>query len=795
LALAVFATGCQNYDDQFDSLNKQITALTAKVDGLNPATAADISAITGQLTTLKGLVDAMTAQNITDLAAALTKIAEVTAALEALDTKVATDIAGVETSVASVTAALEGVASEADVAALSAVTDLQVELDAIKAALDGLLSAGASLKRDIVISNSAELTLAESLIDATSTADYIIEGNIHIDLTTAANFDNDLAAATTRVSALTAKVATVLGTVTSTTVSSSVALNMDKLTYVKTSLQITGKMPSFTTLATTGELDIDTDDATYSITTLVQAGLIDIDISTAVSVTSINFPNVTSTDVAATNGLGGNAFSAADATVNLGKAGLPATVVVGTLTGGGASYTTGTISTTAGGVTLSAATVSDTVINSAGDINLTGATALTSATLVAGGNISAAQAAVTEIVTMTAGSGSNINLSGATALARATLTAAGGNVNLTAMKDQTVELVITAGGVDLSAMTSNTGTLTVSGVTDLQLTAMTNNAGSITGPDVIVVNAPLLTLTATNSINTAADGTHTYASITDPAHEGEPIVTADVGALTLTNQDVAINFNRSAQWTRLSTLNITGKAATDLTAQSNAVTVGSINASLTIVTMGGTISDFTSNNSAMTALTTGGAIRNFTVSGTALAAVTFGHSSIQPGAASSIDITNTALASLNMGSNMKVEYIYISDNVTLTSITMPGASLLPEPTASISVTIHDNALTGAWTAAVTGTNTTPFVEGSFSTAPGISGAKTFITALTGQAGRTGSVSYTIEVDAASADMTSNQGTSLVLGDSGVIHYVKDASSIDTGTEVINTAAELALLND
>ena len=239
LALAVFATGCQNYDDQFDSLNKQITALTSKVDGLNPATAADISALSGQLTTLKGLVDAITAQNATDLAAALAKIAEITAALEALDTKVASDIAGVETSVASVTAALGDTATSAEVASLSAVTDLQTELDAIKAALDGLLAAGASLNRDISITSAAELTLAESLIDVTSTSDYIIEGNVLITATSAAAYDNDLAAAVARISALTAKIQTVLGAVTATTASSSVALNMDKLTYVKEELNIT----------------------------------------------------------------------------------------------------------------------------------------------------------------------------------------------------------------------------------------------------------------------------------------------------------------------------------------------------------------------------------------------------------------------------------------------------------------------------------------------------------------------------------------------------------------------------
>ena len=34
LALAVTIVGCQNYDDQFDALNTQITALKSQVDGL-----------------------------------------------------------------------------------------------------------------------------------------------------------------------------------------------------------------------------------------------------------------------------------------------------------------------------------------------------------------------------------------------------------------------------------------------------------------------------------------------------------------------------------------------------------------------------------------------------------------------------------------------------------------------------------------------------------------------------------------------------------------------------------------
>ena len=35
LTLALVAVGCQNYDDQFDSLNKDIAALTTKVNAID----------------------------------------------------------------------------------------------------------------------------------------------------------------------------------------------------------------------------------------------------------------------------------------------------------------------------------------------------------------------------------------------------------------------------------------------------------------------------------------------------------------------------------------------------------------------------------------------------------------------------------------------------------------------------------------------------------------------------------------------------------------------------------------
>jgi hypothetical protein len=805
LALAVFATGCQNYDDQFDSLNKQITALTSKVEGLNPATAADISAITGSLTTLKGLVDAMTAQNATDLAAALAKIAEVTAALDALDTKVASDIAGVETSVASVTAALGNTATADDVAALSAVTNLQTELDAIKAALDGLLAAGASLKRDIVISNSAELTLAESLIDATSTSDYIIEGNVHVNATAAASYDNDLAAAITRISALTAKLQTVLGTVTVTTGSSTTALNMDKLTYVKEGLEITGKMPTVAVLATTGSITLDTDDATYSLPTLVSAGVISIDISSVVSVTSIQLANVTTTDAATT---GSAEFVAVDADVNLGKAGLPVTVTVKSLIGGGATFNSSTVSTTGGDVTLSAATVSGSTVRATGNIDLSGATSLYGTEVIAGGTVNSGAASIgggltanhpTNAVTITAGGAITL-----AATSASSLTVSGSTIDLSKLTDHRGYVTVYGSVSEFSALTSNTGILTVSNSTALSFPVLTNAAeASIVGPGVTVITAGNLVLTATNTVDVAADSQHTYASI-EPVggHNlttGMTLVASDVSQLTLSSLNATITFDVATDWYRLSSLDVTGKANTSPASQDNFVTVGAGNVSLTTVTTGGTLSALTANNAPLTTLTTGGRIRAFTVSGTTLSTLNFGHLEVTPGDASSIDVQNTGIAALDMSSSaIKTDFMYISGNATLTTVTMPAATNLPEPTAAVSITIHANKLSGAWTAAVSGTGTTAYTEGSFQTSVtvGVVNLSTYVSTLVSQTGRTaGTVLYTVEIDDASAAMTTNAPVSIILSGQGIDHYDVGGDLIADGVECISTATELGLLSN
>jgi outer membrane murein-binding lipoprotein Lpp len=51
LAASLVFVGCQNYDDQFDDLNAQISALKSQVDGL--------SALSGQVASLSGSISGM----------------------------------------------------------------------------------------------------------------------------------------------------------------------------------------------------------------------------------------------------------------------------------------------------------------------------------------------------------------------------------------------------------------------------------------------------------------------------------------------------------------------------------------------------------------------------------------------------------------------------------------------------------------------------------------------------------------------------------------------------------------
>ena len=376
------------------------------------------------------------------------------------------------------------------------------------------------------------------------------------------------------------------------------------------------------------------------------------------------------------------------------------------------------------------------------------------------------------------------------------------NANLNSLTHRSGTLNATAAQLGLAALTSNTAVMTVVSVTTLSMPEMTAATASMVGADVATVSAPKLVLTASVTFDVKAASAFTVASIQPAAGiaSNTPFIPGDVGTLTLMAQNAAYDFNTTQTYPVLTSLTVTGKANATPASQANAITVGAANVSLTSVAMTGdnVLSAFTSNNAPMTTLVTAGKVRDFTVSGTTLTALTFGHIHVSPGDASSIDITGTKVVSLDMSSSdIKTDFMYISDNVSLTTVTMPGIGALPEPTASISITIHDNALTGIWTASVSGTGTTSYTAGGLSGTIGIVNASTYISALVSQTGRTAStVDYGIEIDAASASMTLNQDvdTRLIAGNNQAKkHNKKGASAIADGVEIIDTAQELTLL--
>jgi len=76
LAASAVLVGCQNYDDQFDALNTQITKLSSTVDGL-AGVQSDVAALKGLITSLQTEVGSVQSTLAADLAVALSAIEEV----------------------------------------------------------------------------------------------------------------------------------------------------------------------------------------------------------------------------------------------------------------------------------------------------------------------------------------------------------------------------------------------------------------------------------------------------------------------------------------------------------------------------------------------------------------------------------------------------------------------------------------------------------------------------------------------------------------------------------------------
>jgi hypothetical protein len=192
LVIALTVVGCQNYDDQFDELNKKISDLASDVSDLEGVQTA-ITALDTKLTSL-----ATSALTDDDLEAILDEIAVIEAALDGLD------------------------------AVESEVANLEDEVDEILEKLGELLSANAVIQGDIVIRNTGDLLVVEDLIGTEADDPLVtIQGNVMVHVASG----DSLAGAPylARVQAVMGKLKIIQGTVTVTTAA---ITHMPELMYV-----------------------------------------------------------------------------------------------------------------------------------------------------------------------------------------------------------------------------------------------------------------------------------------------------------------------------------------------------------------------------------------------------------------------------------------------------------------------------------------------------------------------------------------------------------------------------------
>ena len=168
LAASLVFVGCQNYDDQFDDLNAQISALKSQVDGLQ-AISAQVASLSGTISGLQsGVTAAQAAANAANSAASNIDFSTINASLATLQAEVE-----------AVKASLATAATATEVAALSS------ELDAIDTSLAELLASSNVYSTDVTVNSAASLESALALGNKLN----VLNASITIDLSSVSSPD------------------------------------------------------------------------------------------------------------------------------------------------------------------------------------------------------------------------------------------------------------------------------------------------------------------------------------------------------------------------------------------------------------------------------------------------------------------------------------------------------------------------------------------------------------------------------------------------------------------------------
>ena len=712
LAVALTLVGCQNYDDQFADLNTKIANLQTSIAGL-ATVGADVAA-------LKATVGGLATAAQTD--ALSSGLATAQADLDAIET------------------ALASVASAADL------TAVKTQLSSVESDVKELLAANSVINQTITINSLPTLQYAETLVSTDPTdPNVIVNGNVIVTLSD--DFLNTAGVDLARISAVTNKIATVLGTSsggklaltgTYSKTTSPGDIEFNNLSFVDTDLVLSAttfpKYPKLTTVtgnasltsagdvdfqnvAVTGNVEIGTGATAVNLTGSTAAAIkttsdalgeldldkaVTIDVGTA-EVTSINADVATSIKLGKAAALANLSITASSVTTLIDIA---ATSITGTLTIAGTS--TDTIVNA-----KSATSIGEMSVASVGELHLTAATSLGTSTAAALVLDVKKVAAITSFATFTAAKTFD-----AEALS------------------QTVSLTL----ADATTVHLKTG---------VGLHPSSNAVGAVNMPAVKTLK--IFDLSISNSV-----------SLTEYA--------------------------------TLESANIIGKKATAPldTNQKNGVVVGAGAAALKSLSVSGFLNEVnvTSAASTLEGITSAGEIKSFTVSGTAgllSSASSFGHDHVEGMVGASFRIVNCDKLDKVVATNLReIKALEVSNNLKVASIDFTGITI-PEGDMSASTLMTTVTNNGEMEAVMTkheaATETTPAVPATITGTDGLFGLKSYLGNYLG----TGTATSSFRLD-----------TKIVIG-SNTASSTTDAFAADNATgnktsgAFIDTADELALI--
>ncbi len=717
MVVAVFASSCNKYADDFKQLNTKLDALATQVAGVTTLS-ADITSLKASVASLATAISGLpTTASITSLSTSLagitTKIDGITTTLNGVATVgsatkgvvdgLKTDLAGLISKITLDNAAMKtqltnlGTSNDAqtvqltkaladNVTLLAAITTLQTSLNGLAVTGSGPDATAVTIQGLQLLLNAQKLQLEQILLntsmyngDVTLTTDAevtfymgklgqlgIVNGNVYIDKT------NITSAQLANVAVVTNKITAVIGTGNVTVIfKQGDAINLSKLVSIKGALTVTGSAKGagadvdLSTLDNVGSTVTLSYDGPYASSTLKKVGGDLILVNKAV--------------VAATTPLGTTKIDLPNVVLASGKM-----VDDGVVSAGVLVYPLASDVILSGGVTsLTAATALNIKLGSTDYASGLGISAPTAAAVV---DLSAATAAT-----------------GAISVA----TGNGGTVKFANLATAAVGVVV------------NTGT---SGTVDFSKLGTAVGGVSLTGPATITF--PLLVSGAlTSDATTVTLAKHEWAI---------PATLSKVVTLTLGNVNASVNLDT---WNaNLVTASISGKAQTTWAATTGAVAATS-SAKLTTLTLGGNLASASLVGlTKLVSLTTSGNVNSLTVDGASLlVSMALGHTYYQPGniayggPGSDLVIKNNPLLTALKSSGDYPASIVITGNATLASVDLSSyqTKLLSATGANTTITINTNALVGDYTNAVAITPTTPYAETVIKSAD-LAKLKTFI---------------------------------------------------------------------